>query len=73
MANGDLGRYLSEDMTREGANERLRFHITDPVSVYTIYFDLYGRDDPRVQYMAERNQMLKHMREHGFAAPVVGA
>lgn len=35
----------------------------------SIRLALYGRDDPRVQYMAERNQMLKHMREHGFALP----
>jgi hypothetical protein len=45
-ADGDLGRYLSGDINREAANEKLRFHITDPVLVYATYFDLYGRDDP---------------------------
>jgi hypothetical protein len=39
----------------------------------SIRLAIYGRNDPRVQYMAERNQMLKHMREHGFAAPVASA
>jgi hypothetical protein len=53
-ADGDLGRYLSEDMNRDVANEKLRFHITDPVSVYTTYFDLYGRDDP----IAERRDAI---------------
>ncbi len=55
-ADGDLGRYLSEEMNREVANEKLRFHITDPVSVYTTYFDLYGRDDP----IAERRDAIAH-------------
>ncbi|UVO30174.1 hypothetical protein [Bradyrhizobium arachidis] len=52
----DLARYLSGDMTREIANERLRFHITDPASVYTTYFDLYGRDNP----IAERRDAMAH-------------
>jgi hypothetical protein len=53
-SNGDLGRYLLGDMDRAVANEKLRFHITDPVSVYTTYFDLYGRDDP----IAERRDAI---------------
>jgi hypothetical protein len=55
-SSGDLARYLSGDMTREIANERLRFHITDPASVYTTYFDLYGRNDPIV----ERRDAMAH-------------
>jgi hypothetical protein len=53
-AGGDLGRYLSEEVTRKTANEKLRFHITDPESVYTTYFDLYGRDNP----IAERRDAI---------------
>jgi hypothetical protein len=56
VTDGDLARYLSEDMNREVANKKLRFHITDPVSVYTTYFDLYGRDDPIV----ERRDAIAH-------------
>ncbi|MCP3477619.1 hypothetical protein NLM33_46550 [Bradyrhizobium sp. CCGUVB1N3] len=52
--DGDLARYLSEDMTRQAANAKLRFHITDPVSVYATYFDLYDRGDP----IAERRDAL---------------
>jgi hypothetical protein len=51
---GDLARYLSDEMDREVANEKLRFHIADPVSVYTTYFDLYGRDSP----IAERRDAV---------------
>jgi hypothetical protein len=63
-ADGDFGRYLSEDMNRKVANEKLRFHITDPVSVYTTYFDLYGRDDP----IAERRDAIARK----FAAMLEG-
>jgi hypothetical protein len=65
--DGDLARYLSKDMTCDAANEKLRFNITDPVSVYTIHFDLYGRGDPiadrRDAISAKFCVMLEELRD----------
>lgn len=50
--------------------------ITSPLPAFSklaisVRLALYGPHDRRVRYMAERNQMLKHMREQGFALPAV--
>lgn len=44
--NGDLSRYLSSHISRNEANEKLRFFITDPVTLYEIWFESYGRENP---------------------------
>lgn len=46
---GELEQYILGEMNRSDANDKLRFHITDPVSVYTTWFELYGRDNPIVE------------------------
>jgi hypothetical protein len=46
--SGDLNRYILGEMTRSDANKKLWFYITDPVTVYKIWFEQYGRDDPIV-------------------------
>ena len=64
--DGDLVRYLSDEMSREAANEKLRLGITDPASVYVTYFDLYDRDNPIVERRDEMavkiEQMLNQLR-----------
>jgi hypothetical protein len=54
VKDGDLVRYISGDLTREEANRKLQFYITDPASVYEIWFEQYGRDDP----IAERRDQI---------------
>jgi hypothetical protein len=46
VEDGDLQRYLLGEMTRSDANKKLWFYITDPVTVYEVWFEQYGRDDP---------------------------
>jgi hypothetical protein len=41
-------------MSAEEVNRKLRFYITDPVMVYEVWFDQYGREDP----IAERRDQL---------------
>lgn len=52
--SGELEQYILSEMTGNDANRKLRFHITDPVSVYTTWFELYGRDNP----IAERREKM---------------
>jgi hypothetical protein len=52
--DGDLGRYVLGAMSGEEANSKLRFYITDPVTVYEVWFEQYGRNDP----IAERRDQL---------------
>jgi hypothetical protein len=54
VESGDLTCYLSGEMTRDDANKKLWFFITDPVSVYEVWFEQYGRDDP----IAERRDRI---------------
>jgi len=54
VEDGDLGRYLLGQMTRSDANRKLWFYITDPVTVYEVWFEQYGRDDP----IAERRDKM---------------
>ncbi len=51
---GDLGRYLLGTLSRDDANKTLWRHFTDPVSVYTTWFELYGRANP----IAERRDKM---------------
>lgn len=54
VESGGFTHYLSGRMTRADANKKIRFYITDPVTVYGIWFEDYGRDDP----IAERRDRL---------------
>jgi hypothetical protein len=52
--------------------------ILDPLPAFSrlalsVRLALYGRGDPRVQYMAERNQMLAAIKKFGFALPDASA
>jgi hypothetical protein len=49
VEGGDLNRYIYGDMTRSDANRKIWFYITDPVTVYEVWFERYGRDDPIVE------------------------
>jgi hypothetical protein len=46
LQDGDLSRYLLGEMSRSDANRKLWFYITDPVTMYEVWFEQYGRDDP---------------------------
>jgi hypothetical protein len=46
VEEGDLTRYLASETTRAEVNRKLWFYITDPVTIYEIWFEQYGRDDP---------------------------
>jgi hypothetical protein len=54
VENGDFARYLSGRMSRAEANTNIWFYITDPATVYGIWFEDYGRGDP----IAERRDRL---------------
>jgi hypothetical protein len=54
VEGGDLNRYLLGEMSRSDANRKLWFYITDPVTVYEVWFEQYGRDDP----IAERRDRI---------------
>ncbi len=63
IENGDFTLYMLGDLSRDEANKALRFYITDPVTVYEVWFEYYGRDNPvrdRRDKMAEKLvEMLK--------------
>jgi hypothetical protein len=46
VEGGDLSRYLLGELSYSDANSKLQFYITDPVTVYEIWFEQYGRADP---------------------------
>jgi hypothetical protein len=46
VKSGDLARYILGEINREQANKKLRFYITDPVTVYETWFENYGRENP---------------------------
>jgi hypothetical protein len=54
VESGDLSRYILGAMTRGDANRKLWFYITDPVTIYEVWFEQYGRDDP----IAERRDQI---------------
>ncbi|MGD0764263.1 MAG: hypothetical protein ABR929_13935 [Roseiarcus sp.] len=58
VESGDLRRYVSEEVTRNDANLKLRFDITDPVIAYEVWFERYGRDDPIAE---RRNNIASHL------------
>jgi hypothetical protein len=49
VEGGDLNRYICGDMTRSDANRKIWFYITDPVTVYEVWFERYGGGDPIVE------------------------
>jgi hypothetical protein len=46
VKSGDLTRYILGEISREQANKKLRFYITDPVMVYETWFENYGKENP---------------------------
>jgi hypothetical protein len=46
VESGDLSRYILGEITRSDANRKLWFYITDPVTVYEIWFEQYGGNSP---------------------------
>lgn len=54
----DFKRYILEEITRDDANRKLRFYITDPVAAYETWFDKYGRDNPVPE---RRDQLADHL------------
>src|SRR5665213_460827 len=46
VGRGDFRRYLLGELSRDEVNKMLHFYITDPVSVYEIWFENYGWDNP---------------------------
>jgi hypothetical protein len=43
--SGDLRRYILGEISRDEANKKLRFYITDPVTFYEIWYERYQRDN----------------------------
>jgi len=58
VESGDLRRYILGDMSRDDANAKVRFYLTDPVTVYNTWFDYYELDNPVVD---RRDQMAAKM------------
>jgi hypothetical protein len=54
VERGDFVRYLSGNMSRGDLNLALWFYITDPKSVYEVWFEEYGREGP----IAERRDRM---------------
>jgi hypothetical protein len=44
--SGQFTAYILGDISRDEANRKLRFYITDPVAVYETWFENYGRENP---------------------------
>jgi hypothetical protein len=44
--SGDFTRYILGEITREEANKKVRFYITDPMTAYETWFEKYGRENP---------------------------
>jgi hypothetical protein len=58
VEDGDLVRYLSGVMSAEEANRKLRFYITDPVMVYEVWFEQYGRPYCRAARSTHRDFLV---------------
>jgi hypothetical protein len=43
---GDFRRYILGEISQEDVNKDLRLYITDPVTVYELWFETYSRDNP---------------------------
>jgi hypothetical protein len=54
IQSGDLRRYALGEMSRDEANRRIRFYLTDPKTVYDTWFMYYGKENPIVD---RRDQM----------------
>jgi hypothetical protein len=57
-ASGDFQRYISGEMTRSEANTKLRFYITDPVTVYKTWFEDNEMVNP---ILARRDQLANKL------------
>jgi hypothetical protein len=66
VERGDFRRYILEELTRDEANAALRFYITDPESVYKIWFESYKWENPvsdRRDNIADKlTQMLQTLK-----------
>ncbi len=60
VEGGDFRRYMLGDLSRDDANKALRFYITDPVTLYEVWFEYYGRDNP---VRDRRDQMTEKLLE----------
>jgi hypothetical protein len=62
VESGNFNRYILGKMSRRDANKELRYYVTDPVSLYEIWFERYGRDDPIID---RRDQIASMFVEMG--------
>ena len=46
LERGDFRRYILGEVPRDEANKALRFYITDPVTVYEVWFETYKWNNP---------------------------
>jgi hypothetical protein len=56
--SGEFRKYVLGEITRAQANNRVRYYLTDPVSIYNAWFDYYGLDNPIVN---RRDQMASKL------------
>jgi hypothetical protein len=60
VESGDLRRYVLGELSREQANKKLRFYITDPVTVYETRFENYGREKPHPRTPRPASEQIDH-------------